>query len=98
MAIGHLLVGKRSSTDLPSNIYKHRQRSISDLDTLNTLYDVAKCCCNSYGISYNNSTLQSFVIKDIADIYRVSKKRLKCDSKRRWGTMKIYYHHSICTL
>ena len=35
--------------------------------------------------SYNNSTLQSFVIKDIADIYRVSKKRLKCDSKRRWG-------------
>ena len=40
--------------------------------------------------SYNNSTLQS--------IYRVSKKRLKCDSKRRWGTMKIYYHHSICTL
>ena len=48
--------------------------------------------------SYNNSTLQSFVIKDIADIYRVSKKRLKCDSKRRWGTMKIYYHHSICTL
>ena len=25
--------------------------------------------------SYNNSTLQSFVIKDIADIYRVSKKR-----------------------
>ena len=41
--------------------------------------------------SYNNSTLQSFVIKDIADIYRVSK-------KRRWGTMKIYYHHSICTL
>ena len=48
--------------------------------------------------SYNNSTLQGFVIKDIADIYRVSKKRLKCDSKRRWGTMKIYYHHSICTL
>ena len=39
--------------------------------------------------SYNNSTLQGFVIKDIADIYRVSKKRLKCDSKRRWGTMKI---------
>ena len=48
--------------------------------------------------SYNNSTLQGFVIKDIADNYRVSKKRLKCDSKRRWGTMKIYYHHSICTL
>ena len=45
-----------------------------------------------------HSTLQSFVIKDIADNYRVSKKRLKCDSKRRWGTMKIYYHHSICTL
>ena len=40
--------------------------------------------------SYNNSTLQSFVIKDIADIYRVSKNRLKCDSKRRWGTRKIY--------
>ena len=40
--------------------------------------------------SYNNSTLQSFVIKDIADIYRVSKKRLKCDSKKALG-----YHENL---
>ena len=35
--------------------------------------------------SYNNSTLQNSVIRDIADIYRVSKKRLKCGSKRCFG-------------
>ena len=40
--------------------------------------------------SYNNSTLQSFVIKDIADIYRVSKKRLKCDKQKALG-----YHENL---
>ena len=66
------------------------------------VFEKSRTCLKKfmYVFFYKMIGIQLYMFKsyNIADIYRVSKKRLKCDSKRRWGTMKIYYHHSICTL